>query len=129
MAAEFLDLIPVVPYADIRAGHDFLVGVLGFTSGGLVEAPDGTVVHGEVRAGGQRIWLHAAAGGLTTPQEAGAATAGIVVQVADVDSHFHAARSKGATIEREPTDEDYGQREYGVRDPEGHRWFIATPTS
>ena len=127
MAVEFLDLIPVVPYADIRAAHDFLVDVLGFTSGGIVEAPDGTVVHGEVRAGAQRIWLHAAAGGLTTPQAAGAATAGIVVLVVDVDAHFARARAKGATIEREPTDEEYGQREYGVRDPEGHRWFIATP--
>ena len=127
MAVEFLELIPVVPYADIRAGHDFLVDVLGFSSGGLVEAPDGTVVHGEVRAGAQRIWLHADSGGLSTPLDCGASTAGIVVQVADVDSHFRAARAKGATIEREPTDQDYGQREYGVRDPEGHRWFIATP--
>jgi uncharacterized glyoxalase superfamily protein PhnB len=127
MAVEFLDLIPVVPYTDIRAGHDFLVDVLGFSSGGIVEAPDGTVVHGEVRAGAQRIWLHAAAGGLSTPRQAGAATGGTVVLVRDVDAHFEAARAKGATIEREPTDEDYGQREYGVRDPEGHRWFIATP--
>jgi MerR family transcriptional regulator, thiopeptide resistance regulator len=127
MAVEFLDLIPVVPYTDIRAGHDFLVDVLGFSTGGIVEAPDGTVVHAEVRAGNQRIWLHAAAGGLTTPQAAGAATAGIVVHVADVDTHFRDAKAKGATIEREPTDQDYGQREYGLRDPEGHRWFVATP--
>jgi uncharacterized glyoxalase superfamily protein PhnB len=129
MAVEFLDLIPVVPYTDIRAGHDFLVDVLGFSSGGLVEAPDGTVVHGEVRAGAQRIWLHAAAAGLTTPQAAGVATGGIVVRVLDVDAHFESAKAKGATIEREPTDEDYGQREYAIRDPEGHPWYIATPTS
>ena len=29
---------------------------------------------------------------------------------------------------REPTDEEYGQREYGLQDPEGHNWYIATPT-
>ena len=23
----------------------------------------------------------------------------------------------------------YGQREYGARDPEGHRWWFATPVS
>lgn len=101
MAVEFLELIPVVPYTDIRAGHDFLVDVLGFSSGGMVEAADGTVVHGEVRAGAQRIWLHAAAGGLTTPQQE-RATAGIVVHVADVDTHFQEAKAKGATIERAP---------------------------
>ena len=32
-----------------------------------------------------------------------------------------------ATILSEPTDEDYGQREYGLRDVEGHDWYIATP--
>jgi MerR family transcriptional regulator, thiopeptide resistance regulator len=121
------DIIPVIPYEDIRAGHDFLVDVLGFTSGGLVESPDGQVIHGEVRVGARRIWLHAAAGGLTTPRAAGTATSGIVVHVADVDAHFEHAKAKGATILREPTDEDYGQREYGVSDPEGHNWYIATP--
>ena len=119
-------IIPIVPYEDIRAGHDFLVDVLGFTSGGVIEV-DGQVVHGEVVGGGQRIWLHAAAGGLTTPALAGGSTAGMVVHVADVDAHFEHAKANGATILREPTDEDYGQREYGVRDPEGHPWYIATP--
>ena len=44
-------------------------------------------------------------------------------------SATRAAKAAGATILREPTDEDYGQREYGVRDPEGHNWYIATPFS
>ncbi len=47
--------------------------------------------------------------------------------VADVDAHFAHAKSSGATILSEPTDQDYGQREYGVKDPEGHSWWIATP--
>jgi uncharacterized glyoxalase superfamily protein PhnB len=124
---RFLDLIPVVPYEDIRAGHDFLVDVLGFESAGIIEDGDGNVVHGEVRVGDRRIWLHAAAGGLTTPRAADVQTGGIVVHVADVDAHFARVKAAGADITREPTDEDYGQREYGVRDPEGHSWYIATP--
>ena len=67
MATDFLDIIPVVPYEDIRAAHDFLVDVLGFGSGGVIEDGDGNVVHGEVRAGGRRIWLHA----LAEPDSAG----------------------------------------------------------
>jgi uncharacterized glyoxalase superfamily protein PhnB len=129
MTTDFLDLIPVVPYEDIRAGHDFLVEVLGLESAGLVEDGEGTVVHGEVRAGSRRIWLHAAAAGLTTPSTTNPATAGIVVHVADVDAHFARAKAAGADIVREPTDEDYGQREYGVRDPEGHPWYVATPSA
>jgi MerR family transcriptional regulator, thiopeptide resistance regulator len=127
MADRFRDLIPVVPYEDIRAGHDFLVDVLGFESAGIVEDGDGNVVHGEVRVGDRRIWLHAAAGGLTTPRSSDVQTGGIVVHVADVDAHFARVKAAGADVTREPTDEDYGQREYGVRDPEGHSWYIATP--
>jgi uncharacterized glyoxalase superfamily protein PhnB len=127
MTIEIRDLIAVVPYDDIRSGHDFLVDVLGFESAGLVEDGAGQVVHGEVRAGDRRIWLHAAAGGLTTPAIAAVATGGIVVHVDDVDAHFAHAKARGADIAREPTDEDYGQREYGLRDPEGHNWYIATP--
>ncbi len=126
MSTEFLDAIPVLPCRDIRAEHDFLVEVIGLDSAGVIEH-EGRVVHGEVRAGDRRFWLHESAGGLTTPAEAGVHTGGTVLHVADVDAHFERVRAAGATILREPTDEDYGQREYGVRDPEGHDWFIATP--
>jgi uncharacterized glyoxalase superfamily protein PhnB len=129
MTIDFLDMIPVVAYEDIRAGHDVLVEVLAFASAGLIEDDNGHVIHGEMRIGERRIWLHTASGGLTTPRAAGAANSGIVVHVADVDAHYEHVKASGATILRDPTDEDYGQREYGVRDPEGHDWFIATPTS
>ena len=122
------DIIPVVPYEDIKAGHDFLVTALQFTSAGLHEV-DGAVVHGEVQLDGRRVWLHAAAAGLSTPNQAKAMTGGVVVLVPDVDAHFAHAKASGATILREPTDQPYGQREYGVSDPEGHSWWIATPTA
>jgi uncharacterized glyoxalase superfamily protein PhnB len=126
MSIDFLDAIPVLPYQDIRAAHDFLVDVMGLDSAGLVEH-DGRVIHGEVRAGARRIWLHESADALTSPDVAGVRTGGIVLHVADVDAHFQRVRAEGATILREPTDEDYGQREYGLRDPEGHEWYVATP--
>ncbi len=126
MSTDFIDAIPVLPYSNIRAAHDFLVEVIGLESAGLVEH-DGHVVHGEVRAGDRRFWLHEASGGLTTPTAAAARTGGIVLHVRDVDAHFERATAAGADIVREPTDEDYGQREYGLRDPEGHDWYIATP--
>ena len=123
---NFIDAIPVLPYSDLRAAHDFLVDVVGLDSGGVVEN-EGSVVHAEVRAGDRRFWLHEAAGALSSPAAAGARTGGIVLQVRDVDAHFERTKAAGATILREPTDEDYGQREYGLRDPEGHDWYIATP--
>jgi uncharacterized glyoxalase superfamily protein PhnB len=126
MSIDFLDAIPVLPCVDIRGEHDFLVDVVGLESAGLIEH-DNKVIHGEVRAGDRRFWLHESAPSLASPSESGVRTGGIVLHVADVDSHFDRVRAAGATILREPTDEDYGQREYGLRDPEGHDWYIATP--
>lgn len=131
MQTKFIDIVPVLACSDIAAEHDFLVRLLGFASGGLERAPDGAVVHGEVRAGDRRIWLHqtSEAAGLAPPAKLGGAGGGMVIHVADVDAHFAAARDGGATILSEPEDQPYGQREYGVRDPEGHSWWIATPTA
>ena len=89
------DIIPVVPYEDIRAAHDWLVKVLGFTAGGVIEDGNGTVVHGEVQLGDRRIWLHASAAGLSTPNQSKAATGGVVVLVEDVDAHYAQAKAAG----------------------------------
>ena len=131
MQTDFIDILPVLVCSDIAAEHDFLVRVLGFASGGLERAPDGTVVHGEVRAGERRIWLHLTSetAKLAPPATLGAGGGGIVVYVKDVDAHFESVRRAGATILREPMDQVYGQREYAVRDPDGHSWWIATPAA
>src|SRR6478735_271128 len=89
---EFLDAIPVLPYSNIRAAHDFLVDVVGLDSGGLVEH-EGSVVHGEVRAGNRRFWLHEAAGALSTPAAVNARTGGIVLHVRDVDAHLERTKA------------------------------------
>ena len=123
------DIIPLLACADIKAERDFLVTVLGFESAGIEASPDGTVVHAEVRAASRRIWLHRADGDLRSPARTGTAGGGIVVHVANVDRHYERARAAGAEVLYSPRDEDYGQREYGIRDPEGHLWWIATPTA
>lgn len=131
MPGESGDLIPLLACSDIASEHHFLVTVLGFESGGIESTPDGTVVHAEVRAGSRRVWLHREdeGGGVVPPRRAGTAGGGIVVHVSDVDGHHERARAAGAEVLYAPRDEDYGQREYGVRDPEGHLWWIATPTT
>ena len=129
MDTDFGDVIPLLACSDIAAEHDFLVSVLGFTSAGLEHSPDGAVVHAEVRAGGRRVWLHREdrTNGLVAPGPRGPSGGGIVVHLDDVDAHDERVRASGADILSEPVNQDYGQREYGVRDPEGHLWWIATP--
>ena len=129
--SEFKRVIPLLVYRDIQAAHDFLVQAFGFESGGVQRTADGEAVHGEVRAGGSSIWLHRVTQEheLASPQTVDMAGAGLVIFVSDVDAHFARAQAAGAQIDQEPTDQPYGQREYGARDPEGHRWWFATPTS
>ncbi|HEU4559604.1 MAG TPA: VOC family protein [Longimicrobium sp.] len=121
-------VIPILTYANIPAAHEFLVNVLGFEAGGVYRDEQGMAVHGEVRAAGTAIWLHrvtdehAMASPLTAPS-----SNGMVVMVDDVDAHHAHARAAGAQVESEPHDMPYGQREYGIRDPEGHRWWFAAP--
>jgi MerR family transcriptional regulator, thiopeptide resistance regulator len=122
-------VIPLLAYRDIAAAHDFLVHAFGFASGGVHRTPEGQAVHGEVRAGSATIFLHAAAAEhrLESPLGADVANSGLLVQVDDVDAHFRHARAAGARIDSEPVDQPYGQREYGARDLEGHRWWFSAP--
>jgi uncharacterized glyoxalase superfamily protein PhnB len=125
--STFGRIIPVLTYQDIPAAHDFLVRAFGFASGGVHRTPEGLAIHGEVRAGEGAIWLHrvTAEHQLDSPLAVDVANSGLVVHVDDVDAHYERARAAGARIDSEPVDQPYGQREYGARDPEGHRWWFA----
>lgn len=123
-------IIPVLVYADIQAAHDFLVDAFGFSAGQVERDANGNVVHGEVHVSGSPIWLHR----VTTEHELAAArdaaeSGGLAVTVDDVDAHHRRAQQAGARIDSSPTDQPYGRREYGVRDPEGRRWWFGTPVS
>jgi MerR family transcriptional regulator, thiopeptide resistance regulator len=124
-------IVPVLTYRDIAAAHDFLVHAFGFVAGGVHRTAEGRAVHGEVRAGDAAIWLHrvTAEHHLDSPLGVDVANSGLVVYVDDVDAHYQRARAAGAKIDSEPIDQPYGQREYGARDLEGHRWWFAAPMS
>lgn len=129
MEARTPQVVPVLVYEDLEAAHDYLVEAFGFAPGGVERSEDGTAVHAEVRLGDEVIWLHrvTAEHAMASPRGAGASHSGLSVHVADVDAHYERARAAGAPVEGPPVDKAYGLREYGVRDPEGHRWWFATP--
>ena len=124
------DLPPVVPllvYRDIEAAHEFLVRAFGFDPGAIERTESGEVVHGEVLAGGQVIWLHRVIADDWVSAEGAPTTGELVVRVDDVDAHCERARAEGAEIEYGPDDQPYGVREYGARDLERRRWAFVTP--
>jgi MerR family transcriptional regulator, thiopeptide resistance regulator len=124
-------LIPVLTYQDIPAAHDFLVRAFGFQGQGVHHDAENRPVHGEVRAGDATIWLHRVTPEhrLSSPLVADVANSGLFLYVNDVDAHYERARAAGARIDSPPVDQPYGQREYGARDLEGHRWWFGAPTA
>jgi uncharacterized glyoxalase superfamily protein PhnB len=49
----------------------------------------------------------------------------VLVRVEDADAHCARAREHGARILMEPTDFEYGERQYAAADPAGHEWTFS----
>ncbi len=48
-----------------------------------------------------------------------------MVRVDDANAHCARARAHGATILMEPTDFEYGERQYTAADLAGHQWTFS----
>jgi uncharacterized glyoxalase superfamily protein PhnB len=113
-------VIPVLVYPDVRAAVGFLEDAFGFVERVQIGEDhraqlafgDGAVIVGDVR--GER-----------RPPRAGEETHSVVVRVDDARAHCEHARAHGAKILMEPTDFEYGERQYSAEDPAGHRWTFS----
>lgn len=63
---------------------------------------------------------------LVAPPGRGGTTVSLIFFVPDVDAVFAHAIGQGASEERAPADQFYGDRTATLIDPFGHRWTIAT---
>ena len=63
---------------------------------------------------------------MVSAHEAGVATQGVFVYLANVDAHYDRTNAAGAEIVNPPREESYG-RSYTARDLDGHPWFFTTP--
>ena len=118
---------PYLLYGDAGAAIEYLERVFGCREILRYTAEDGRVSHAELRCpDGGDIMLGQPGTGYCSPHQLGGITTMIHVYVDDVDAHYARAREAGAVIERELTDQPFGDRSYGATDLEGHQWFFAT---
>jgi PhnB protein len=82
--------------------------------------PDGKIMHAELKIGDSIVMISDAS------ERAKATSDMLYVYVPNVDAVYQKALKAGATSEMEPSDQFYGDRSGGVRDPAGNRWHIAT---
>lgn len=116
-------VFPVFTYPDARAAIDWLGAAFGLTEHAVHEAPDGSVAHAELAYGDGMIMIGQHARRRPRPD---ATDWSVYLVVDDIDAHHARARAAGAEVVREPTDTDYGSRDYAARDLAGNVWSFGT---
>jgi PhnB protein len=111
----------LTPYVIVNGASqflDFMKQVFGAEERFRVPKPDGTIMHAEVNIGDSIIEV-ADAGEQYPPR-----LTAIHLYVADVDGAYQRALAAGSTSISAPADQPYGDRDAGVKDPFGNRWYI-----
>jgi len=106
-------VIPELPYPDVREATDWLCRTFGFTE--------------RLRIGNHRAQLSFGDGSLVVTQgnNLSDSSISIMVRVDKVDNHYEHVKQSGAQIVSAPADYPYGERQYTVEDPGGHRWTFS----
>jgi uncharacterized glyoxalase superfamily protein PhnB len=113
-------VIPVLIYPDVREAVDWLGEAFGFAERlqigenhrSQLSYGEGSVIIGDVR-------------GDRRPPTRGEVTHSVMVRVDDANAHCQRAKAHGARIVAEPTDFEYGERQYTAEDPAGHQWTFS----
>ncbi|MCX5379083.1 VOC family protein [Streptomyces sp. NBC_00091] len=120
-------ICPTLLYRDAKAAIRLLTEAFGFSQVAVYEGEDGSVMHAELAYGNGVVMLGSQGrGGAFDKAMAGAGPTGVYVVVDDVDAHHRRAAEYGVEILMEPTDQDYGSRDYMARDAEGNIWSFGT---
>lgn len=85
-----------------------------------MEGPGGMVMHAQVRIRGSVVMMGEAS------DQWKALPSQIYMYVEDMDELYRRAMAAGGESVRQPTDEFYGDRVGGVKDPSGNIWWVAT---
>jgi uncharacterized glyoxalase superfamily protein PhnB len=120
------DIIPFFRYNDGCAAIAWLQAAFGFDPVLVVDGKDGAIEHAQLRLGNALIMVSSPQPG--EPKRSGPpdGSTGVYVIVDDADAHYERAKAAGAEILRAPQDEDYGGRDYTVRDLQGNVWSFGT---
>ncbi len=119
-------LSPYLNYEDTGAMLGWLARAFGLVERESQRGPDGKVVHAEMQLEEAVVMMGSPGGDYQNPLRLGQVTQSLYIYVDDLDAHYQRARAAGAETIEEPATQAYGDRRYGVRDPEGHHWYFAT---
>lgn len=111
---------PYLLVSDARAMLAFLQATFGAQELCRKAREDGSVMHAEARIDDSVVMLG------ERPDGRDPVRCSTHVYVPDVDACYAAGLDAGALSVSPPTDQPYGDRTAGLRDPDGHLWWIGT---
>jgi uncharacterized glyoxalase superfamily protein PhnB len=111
-------VVPVLIYPDVREAVAWLTDAFGFAE----RLQIGESHRSQLSVGDGGAVIAADVRGDRRPPRPGESTHSVLVRVDDARAHCERARSHGARILMEPTDFEYGERQYSAEDPAGHQW-------
>ncbi len=120
------EMFPYLCVSSATAAIEFYVNAFGARETFRLVEPGGRVGHAELDFGGRTLMLsdEYPEYGIRGATAIGGTPVTIHLHVDDADAMIRRAAEHGATVEREPKDEFYGERSGCIRDPFGHRWMI-----
>jgi uncharacterized glyoxalase superfamily protein PhnB len=117
-------VVPVLVYEDVGKAIEWLCGAFGFKERLRAAGQGGSVTHAQLAVGEGALML-GRQGAEFRPPRPNEVSQYVVVHVENVDEHFERARQKGARVLKSPADMPFGERQYTVEDPGGHRWTFS----
>lgn len=125
-------IVPNLRVADVAASIRFYEEVFGFTTVLTLPGAGGRLAHASMQRGDACIMFGPldSPWGTMSPDGLGK---GVVLYAAlgdedDVDALFAHARDAGATVVQEPTDQFWGDPDWGIADPDGYQVFVSKQT-
>lgn len=122
-------IFPTFRYSDAAGMIDWLGNAFGFTVHAKYADETGDIQHAQLALGSSMIMLGTVrddAYGKMVGEPSQNGGKSVYVAVDDADALYARAKAAGAQILEEPTDRDYGSREFICADPEGNVWSFGT---
>jgi uncharacterized glyoxalase superfamily protein PhnB len=113
-------------FDDAAAAIAWYAKALGAEELSRSRAPDGKIMHAEVRVGDSRLMLHDAMMGGKGPRALGGSPVSLWVYVEDCDALFDRAVAAGGKVTMPMADQFWGDRCGNLLDPFGYTWSVAT---
>jgi PhnB protein len=121
---SYPQLCPYLYYEDLGAALVWLAEAFGFRERMRTTDAAGALSHCEMEFGNAVIMMGSPPDH-KSPAHLGQVTVGLYVTVDDVDEHYRRAKAVGVELQGEPADQEYGARNYGALDLEGHQWWFS----